>query len=280
MKIIINGFSCENVKELKEHFNIVEVLKEFLNLNLEDWLKQIEALEFFKVSKIDKSAQLERIADQICQIFNIALSQKDEAQLKEFINKTQLQNVKSLEIRLLNEIIDYFNGDIYNITSINEIENLTQTNKLAVHIFGKSHEVRQNISNYIDCMEVFKNADEFLKLQLKHIKEASLYEYALKLNDYKDIKELEDLVKKLNEDEKNSFKQDEFKQEDFYKQDSSFETQDSIAQTILKTFAFGSAALVACAASEVLFDEKIIDIDEILDEANESFNEFLNSLSF
>lgn len=268
MKIISKNFPCESLQALKENFSSVDVLKEFLNGNLEAFLQDLEAPEFFKVAKLDKNLPLQELAYQLLAIFKIQLSEEEEKELKEFLGKSQLAKVRSLEIRFLSEAQAYFAGELSTLPSIKAIEDESEKNPLAALVFGKSEEVRENLTKFLACIENFSARDNFLTLQIKEIKEFSLYDYLIKLNNYKDIRALEAMIATSKKE-----KFEEAKEE--FKQDFDEEKIENLAQNILKTLVFGSLALFTSAASEALFD-----LDELLDEASVSFSDFLNSLDF
>lgn len=272
MKIISKNFPCENIQTLRENYSSVDVLKEFLNENLENWLKNLEAPEFFKVAKLDKNLPLDELARKLAELFQVQSKEKDERELKEFISKNQLARVKNLELRFLSEVRAYFAGENSTLLSIKAIEEESEINPLAARIFGKSEEVRSNLEKFITCIEDFEARENFLTLQIQEIKKINLYEYALKLNNYKDIRALEKLISASKKEEFHEEKKD-FEKE-FEKEEKEAE---NLAEDILKTLIFASAALFTSAASEVFFDEES-NIDEILDEVSSSFSDFLDSL--
>lgn len=76
--LLIDGQRCRTIEDLRNNFNILDVMEEFQNGKLEKWLKVRNFNEQFEqVKAIDKNSDLLQIAQQLCKIFDVTVSEGD-----------------------------------------------------------------------------------------------------------------------------------------------------------------------------------------------------------
>ena len=113
--LIVDGYKCRTCDELKDNFNLLEVIDYFENSKLEKWLDARGFDETLSsIEKIDKKSNIKKIAQELCTIFEIDFSSDDldielenyqflkdnkDSTEKEKINKLTKQN-RELEVQI------------------------------------------------------------------------------------------------------------------------------------------------------------------------------------
>jgi len=93
--LLIDGQRCRMIEDLRNNFNLLDVMEEFQNGKLEKWLKVRNFAEQFELVKaIDKNSALQFIAQQLCNIFDVTIVANDltnELMVIEYQKLTQEQ---------------------------------------------------------------------------------------------------------------------------------------------------------------------------------------------
>jgi len=132
INLLVDGVRCKNIEDIKENFNILDVLEYFKNGKLIKWAKVRGFNELVdELESISKNKDLD-IAKSLCDIFEI---QTDEKELKDELNFYRVEN----------------KADIKNIAKI--IPYLDKIEKIAKNEIDK-------IQNIIPYLEIIKELGE------------------------------------------------------------------------------------------------------------------------
>lgn len=126
--LLIDGQRCRMIEDLRNNFNLLDVMEEFQNGKLEKWLKVRNVDEQFDLIKaIDKNSDLLQIAQQLCKIFDITISEddlKNELMVIEYQrNAPKLKENK----KVIKQIFDSYQDNIKNLKP--SIKTIKITNK-------------------------------------------------------------------------------------------------------------------------------------------------------
>lgn len=87
--LLIGGQRCRTIEDLRNNFNILNVMEEFQKGKLEKWLKVRKFDEYESIKEIDKTSDDLEIANSLCRILSIG---------KEY-DKSEFENIKSKRAR-------------------------------------------------------------------------------------------------------------------------------------------------------------------------------------
>jgi hypothetical protein len=249
INLLVDGVRCKNREDIKENFNILDVLEYFKNGKLIKWAKVRGLNELVnKLESISKNKDLD-IAKSLCDIFEI---QTDEKELKDELNFYRVENT---DIKNIAKIIPY----------LDKIENLAKNDIDKI----------QNVIPYLDKIKELgenKNNLEFLNKTQKFVKwecEILLLEISqilyigYKQNNFEDIEfDISNYTlkigssEKIDEEIKKLFK--DWKKDDYW-------------NTLIRT--------VKCSAEEVEKLKKLKDIlVKILNHQNDN-SSYINTLN-
>jgi len=152
INLLVDGVRCKNREDIKENFNILDVLEYFKNGKLIKWAKVRGFNELVdELESISESNDLD-IAKSLCDIFEI---QTDEKELKDELNFYRVEN--KADINNIAKIIPY----------LNKIENLSQhkIDKIQniIPYLDKIKELGENKNN----LEFLNNTQQFAKLDFR-----------------------------------------------------------------------------------------------------------------
>lgn len=99
--LIIDGELCRNIEEMKENFNLVDVLREFENGNLLQFAKKRAFKKSKELEELDKNGDLKKNAEKICELFDIERNEillNKEVELYKFSKLNKEDKEKFLQI--------------------------------------------------------------------------------------------------------------------------------------------------------------------------------------
>ena len=140
INLLVDGVRCKNIEDIKENFNLLDVLEYFKNGKLIKWAKVRGFNELVdELESISKNKDLD-IAKSLCDIFEI---QTDEKELKDELNFYRVEN----------------KADIKNIAKI--IPYLDKIEKIAKNEIDKI----QNIIPYLEIIKELGENEDLEKLE-------------------------------------------------------------------------------------------------------------------
>jgi len=140
INLLVDGVRCKNIEDIKENFNLLDVLEYFKDGKLIKWAKVRGFNELVdELESISKNKDLD-IAKSLCDIFEI---QTDEKELKDELNFYRVEN----------------KADIKNIAKI--IPYLDKIEKIAKNEIDKI----QNIIPYLEIIKELGENEDLEKLE-------------------------------------------------------------------------------------------------------------------
>jgi len=108
----INGELCKSIDDLKENFNIYDVLEHFSSGKLEIWLRSRKFLQLEPVQLIKKELSKKEIAKQLYEIFEVKLDSDELLNAMMVLEYQENYDSKNIERKKIEEIFNKYAQEI------------------------------------------------------------------------------------------------------------------------------------------------------------------------
>lgn len=202
--LIIDGEICRNIEQLKENFNLIDILKEFENGSLAEFCKKRAFNRVDEINEIDKSSDLKQIALKLCEIFDIEVNEaliEKEVEYYEFnkFHKKEDRTLEENEFIQTDEILEENRSEENNQTYSNSMKPSIKTIKIknAGEILNSSFKftpIKTNATSNIDLEDFAGN-----KVSSLAIKDGEIFNGLIIRDNFSNIEfESENLKKAYN----------------------------------------------------------------------------------